>query len=123
MQQHGSKYYARSPSSPQPRGCGQTSTLSEHGHVAYQIKGNHKCSNMVAKILPADPPIRSRECSNMVANHECSNMVAHILPTAPSPSDPGGGVDLFVCLFDLFLYVHSTIFQLCGTGLPGLNQY
>ena len=25
--------------------------------------------------------------------------------------------------FDLILYVHSTIFQLCGTGLPGLNQY
>ena len=24
---------------------------------------------------------------------------------------------------DLILYVHSTIFQLCGTGLPGLNQY
>ena len=29
----------------------------------------------------------------------------------------------FVCLFDLILYVHSIIFQLCGTGLPGLNQY
>ena len=26
-------------------------------------------------------------------------------------------------LFDLILNVHSTIFQLCGTGLPGLNQY
>ena len=26
-------------------------------------------------------------------------------------------------LFDLILYVHSTIFQLCGTNLPGLNQY
>ena len=25
--------------------------------------------------------------------------------------------------FVLFLYVCSTIFQLCGTGLPGLNQY
>ena len=25
------------------------------------------------------------------------------------------------CLFDLILYVHSTIFQLCGTCLPGLN--
>ena len=24
---------------------------------------------------------------------------------------------------DLILYVHSTIFQLCGTCLPGLNQY
>ena len=27
------------------------------------------------------------------------------------------------CLFDLIFYVHSTIFQLCGTSLPGLNQY
>ena len=26
-------------------------------------------------------------------------------------------------LFDLILYVHSTIFQLCGTVLPGFNQY
>ena len=30
---------------------------------------------------------------------------------------------LFVCLFDLILYVHSTIFHLCGMVLPGLNQY
>ena len=28
-----------------------------------------------------------------------------------------------VCLFDLILNVHSTIFQLCGTNLPVLNQY
>ena len=34
---------------------GQNSTLSEHGHVAYQIKENHKCSNKVANILPRDP--------------------------------------------------------------------
>ena len=35
------------------------------------------------------------------------------------------GICKTVCLFlfDLILYVHSTIFQLCGTGLPGLNQY
>ena len=30
---------------------------------------------------------------------------------------------LIVCLFDLILYVHSTIFQLCGTVLPGFKQY
>ena len=34
---------------------GQISTFSEHGHVAYQIKGNYEYSNMVAKILPVDP--------------------------------------------------------------------
>ena len=32
----------------------QNSTFSEHGHVAYQIKENHKCSNMVTNILLAD---------------------------------------------------------------------
>ena len=30
---------------------------------------------------------------------------------------------IIIFFFDLILYVHSTIFQLCGTGLPGLNQY
>ena len=35
---------------------GQNSTFLEHGHVAYQIKWNHECSNMVANILPAEPP-------------------------------------------------------------------
>ena len=30
---------------------GQYSTFSEHGHVAYQIKGNHEFSNMVANTL------------------------------------------------------------------------
>ena len=34
---------------------GKKSTFSEHGHIAYQIKGNRKCSNMVASILPAAP--------------------------------------------------------------------
>ena len=65
-------------------------TFSKHGHVAYQLKWNHKCSHMVANISPADPPPqgpgvkrlklnffitflmlhfkRNRECSNMVAN-------------------------------------------------------
>ena len=41
-------------------GGGPNSTFSEHGHVAYQIKGNHDCNNMAANILQADhhpPPI------------------------------------------------------------------
>ena len=36
---------------------GLNSTFSEHGHIAYKIKGNHECSNMVANILPADSPL------------------------------------------------------------------
>ena len=30
-------------------------TFSKHGHVAYQLKWNHKCSHMVANISPTDP--------------------------------------------------------------------
>ena len=33
----------------------QNQTFSEYGHVAYQIKGNGACNNMVANILPAAP--------------------------------------------------------------------
>ena len=55
MQQYayGSKYFARRPPIPDPRG--QNSTFSEECHVADQIKENQECSNMVAYILPADP--------------------------------------------------------------------
>ena len=86
-------------SSPRPWGWGQNSTFSEHGHVAYQIKWNHECSNMVANILPENPlpttmgggggpKVKIQLFQNIVMlhikfkwNHECSNMVANILPT------------------------------------------
>ena len=60
MQQHGSKYFAHGlpppPPPPSPYSglkC-QNSTFSEHGHVAYQVKGNLESSNMVANVLPAN---------------------------------------------------------------------
>ena len=34
---------------------GQNISFSEHGYVAYQIKENQECSNMVVNILLADP--------------------------------------------------------------------
>ena len=37
-------------------GRGQKETFSEYGHVAYQIKADDFCSNMVAIILPTDTP-------------------------------------------------------------------
>ena len=50
---------ARRPPIPPPtmgmESVGQNLTILEHGHVAYQIKGNQDCSNMVANILPTDP--------------------------------------------------------------------
>ena len=42
---------------PPPRGDWVSKSklfFSEHGHIAYQIKENHKCSNMEATILPAN---------------------------------------------------------------------
>ena len=58
MQQHGSKYFDCRPY-PLALGFGSkgyNSTFSDHGHVAYQIKCNHECQNMVANILLAAPP-------------------------------------------------------------------
>ena len=43
---------------------GQNSTFSEHGHVAYQLKGNKECSSMQAHILslhtPSTPVVGSK---------------------------------------------------------------
>ena len=59
MRHDGSEYFARRPTAPpRPLWMGLKVTISEHGHVAYQIKWNRECSNMVTNILPADtyPP-------------------------------------------------------------------
>ena len=80
----------------------QNSTISEYGHVSYQIKGNHEISNMVANILPADPHFLTLEMGskfNLFSEHghvayqikgnlKCSNVEANILAAAP-PSSPG----------------------------------
>ena len=88
-----------------PRGCGQNVKIQlflEHGHVAYQIKGNHKCRNMVANILPTDPltPPPHNLGMRSIGQHstfqnmamwpiklngitKCSKMVANILPADP----------------------------------------
>ena len=83
--------------------------FSEHGHVAYQIKENQECTNMVANILPADPlppsPVlwMGSEGQNSTfsehghvtyqikENQECINMVANILLADPlTPLRPWG---------------------------------
>ena len=84
---------------------GQNSTFSENGYVAYQIKGNQECSNMVENILPAYPPppplgMGSIGQNSTFSEHghvayqskrikKCSNMVANILPADPSPCPLG----------------------------------
>ena len=91
---------------------GKNSTFSEHGHVSYQIKGNHEMQKHGSRYfarrprpLPPPPPpepgdgvngskINSfRTMSWESGNHQYCNMVANILPTDPSPHDPGDGVN------------------------------
>ena len=56
-------------------GSGQNSTFSEYGHVAYQIKGNEACINMVANILPVYPLSRPWGWGQMVIFQLFQNMV------------------------------------------------
>ena len=58
MQQHWKQiFFLQTAHTPDWLGSkGLNATLSEQGHAACQIKGNHECSNMVANILPADRP-------------------------------------------------------------------
>ena len=77
---------------PDPGGGGKMSklTFSKHGHVAYQLKWNHKCSHMVANIFPRRTPrgpggqkVKIKLFQNIVmlhikGNHECSNIVANV---------------------------------------------
>ena len=112
-------------------------TFLEQYYVAYQIKGNHECSNMVAYILPTDPtpPLwvgvkRSNStfsehghvANQIKGNHECSNIVANILP-ADTPH-PGDGVNSSNVNFfrtwscsglEIFFWTYSS----CGAS--GLN--
>ena len=90
--------------------------FSEHGHVAYQIKGNDACSNMVANILTADPSPRPLGFGQKVkiqllleydhfAYQTCSNMEVNILP-ADAPSRPWEwGQMVYIQLF--FLKIKS----------------
>ena len=112
MQQHGSKYFARSlpPPALWVESKGQNSIFSKHGNVVYQIKWNHKCSNIIANIIvPAAPPppralwVGSIGQYSTVSkhghvvyqiewNHKCSNMIANIVPAdSYCLLDPGGG--------------------------------
>ena len=52
--------------------------LSEYSHVAYQIKADKVCSNMVANILPTDTPLTQGVGSKGQTIYFCeSNHVAY----------------------------------------------
>ena len=115
MKKHGSKYFVSRPlpdPHPIPLNLGWVqkvnSTFSEYGHLAYIIKEFHKCSNVVANIMPNDPPPptlgmgstdKLQLFQNMVLLHiklkritKCSSMVANIFSRRPLP-DPGDEVN------------------------------
>ena len=91
------------PTDPPKRWVGikcQNSKFSEYGYLAYQIKRNHKCSNMVANILPADPlpgpGVRAKGQNSNFSEHghvayqtkwnnKYSNIVPNILHADPHP--------------------------------------
>ena len=57
MQKHvGNYFYPQTSPPPTSLWLGQNSTVSEHGHVAYQNKWNRKCRNMQAHILSLHTP-------------------------------------------------------------------
>ena len=102
MQQHGCKYFARRPPSSDPGWVQKFKIIfSEQGHVAYQIKWNYECGNMVASTLPVDAPLLTLGVGSkgqnstfseygpvayqMKGNDTCNNTVANILPTDPHP--------------------------------------
>ena len=55
MQQDGSKYFACRPPTPLTWSIGQNSIFPEHGHVAYQIKGNHSMQYHGSKYFAREP--------------------------------------------------------------------
>ena len=81
---------------------GPNSTVSEYGHVAYEIQENHGCSDMLPNIMPADPPTtlgmgyigqtfligstfseHGHVAYQIKGNHKCPNVVANILRANP----------------------------------------
>ena len=91
------------------------------GHVAYQIKADNACSNMVANILPTDIPstqgvgskgqtISFSESSHFAyqikADDAGSNMVANSLPTDTSWTEGVGCQNVKVYLFLKVVMLH-----------------
>ena len=67
-------------------------------NMVYQIKRNDTCSNMVARVSPADHPYQIK------LNHKCNNMVANILPAGP-PNLPWGWVKIIFCQNMVMLHI------------------
>ena len=106
MQQHGCKFLARRP----PSTLGVKIQFFQ-SMVMFHVEGNQECSNMVANILPAEPPRpppstlevgsigktstfseHGHVAYQIKGNHNCSNMVNNYLSAVPH-TDPGVAVN------------------------------
>ena len=73
----------RLPADLQTLGCvvkRSNSTFAEHGHIAYQIKRNEKCSNMQAHIMSLHTPLTPEKGSKVQKHIFCPY-------THPPPED------------------------------------
>ena len=96
--------------------------------VMLHIKEIHKCSNMVANIIPPQPwgwgsvgqnstfLEHGRVAYQIKENQECSNRVTNILPADPCtpPYDPRDGVNRSKCNFFRIWEYGPVAFQIRG---------
>ena len=108
MQQDGSKYFANRPPLTLGMGLvgqivGQNSTFLEHSHVAYQIKENNECSNMVGRRSPTDSgdgvsrsssifPEHGHVAYQFKGNHEMQQHGSKYFACRPSPDYGMGSI-------------------------------
>ena len=55
MQQHGCKHLPLRPPTLGKGSLGQNSTFSDHGHVVYQVKGNHAMQQLGKQFFARTP--------------------------------------------------------------------
>ena len=95
MQQHGSKYFAlRPPPNPRNRVYRSNSIFQSTVMLHIKLKVITKCSNIVANILPADPPPH-----------------LHIIPTTL-----GYGVKVKFQLFQMMVMLHIKLKGITNAG-------
>ena len=94
-------------------------------HIPNDGSINHKLRLLgISTIFTHIPMVRySRDCGQVTSTklpHGEWYGIAGLTCWVRNPKYRDSSVwKLYICLFDLILYVHSTIFQLCGTVLPG----
>ena len=86
MKQYWSKYFAADTPTPRTLGVKRSAfNFSEHCHVGYKIKANHKCRWVQTSTFSE----HDHSADQIKGNHKCCNTVANILPTEILPKTMG----------------------------------